>query len=42
MALASVISVYSNPLIEGYTEMFYVTDEGDIPSSRYKIGLRTP
>jgi hypothetical protein len=30
----------SNPLIEDYTEIFYVIDKGDIPSIQCKMGLR--
>jgi hypothetical protein len=31
-----------NPLIEDYTEIFYVIDEGDIPSIQCKMSLRGP
>jgi hypothetical protein len=31
-----------NPLIEDYTEIFYMTDEGDVPSVQYKMSLRGP
>jgi hypothetical protein len=29
-----------NPLIEDYTEIFYMIDEGDIPSIQYKMSLK--
>jgi hypothetical protein len=29
-----------NPLIENYTQIFYTIDEGDIPSTEYKLSLR--
>jgi hypothetical protein len=31
-----------NPLIEDYTEIFYMTDEGDVPSIQCKMSLRGP
>jgi hypothetical protein len=31
-----------NPLIEDYTEIFYIIDEGDIPSIQCKMRLREP
>jgi hypothetical protein len=31
-----------NPLIEDYTEIFYMIDEGDIPSIHCKMVLRGP
>jgi hypothetical protein len=31
-----------NRLIEDYTEIFYMTEEGDIPSIQYKMILRRP
>jgi hypothetical protein len=31
-----------NPLIEDYTEIFYMTDEGVIPSIQCKMGPRGP
>jgi hypothetical protein len=31
-----------NPLIEDYTEIFYMIDEGDISSIQYKMSLRGP
>jgi hypothetical protein len=31
-----------NSLIEDYTEIFCMVDEGDIPSIQYKIRLRKP
>jgi hypothetical protein len=31
-----------NPLIEDYTEIFYIIDEGDIPSILRNISLRGP
>jgi hypothetical protein len=31
-----------NPLNEDYTEIFYMIDEGDIPSSQCKMSLRGP
>jgi hypothetical protein len=40
-ALASVISMCSlhviNPLIDDYTQIFYMTDEGNIPSLECKM-----
>jgi hypothetical protein len=30
----------SNPLIEDYTEIFYMIDKGDIPSIQCKMPLR--
>jgi hypothetical protein len=30
------------PLIENYTEIFHITDEGDIPSLQCKVSLRGP
>jgi hypothetical protein len=38
-ALASVIFICSL-LVEGYSEIFYVIDEGDIPSSQCKMNFR--
>jgi hypothetical protein len=32
----------SNPLVEDYTEVFYMIDEGDIPSVQCKMSLRGP
>jgi hypothetical protein len=44
--LASIISICSlhviNPLIEDYTEIFYVIDKGDIPSIQFKMSLKGP
>jgi hypothetical protein len=31
-----------NPLIKDYTEIFYIVDEGDIPSIWCKMGIRGP
>jgi hypothetical protein len=31
-----------NPLIEDYTQIFYLIDEGDIPSIQCKMHLRGP
>jgi hypothetical protein len=31
-----------NALIEYYTQIFYMIDEGDIPSIQYKMRLRGP
>jgi hypothetical protein len=36
-ALASIISMCT---LEYYTEIFYMIDEGDIPSIQYKMSLR--
>jgi hypothetical protein len=44
-ALASIIYIYSLYVIfftENYTEIFYKTDEGDIPSIQCKMSLRGP
>jgi hypothetical protein len=32
----------SNSLIEDYTKIFYMVDEGDIPYVQYKMRLRGP
>jgi hypothetical protein len=32
----------SNPLIEDYTEIFYMAGEGDVPSVQCKMSLRRP
>jgi hypothetical protein len=31
-----------NPLVKNYTEIFHMTDEGDIPSIQCKMSLRGP
>jgi hypothetical protein len=31
-----------NPLLEDYTEIFYMIDNGDIPSIQGKMSLRKP